>query len=80
MTKFTFITNLKGKNPERRVAEIMRRAAHVIERQVPPQHYHMYDTDGTQLCEWDIEEVEPEVGDPTHRLELPARRVTTRSP
>ncbi len=58
MTRFTFITNIKGHDPEARVAEIMRQAAMVIERQVPLAHHHMYDVFGDQLCEWEIEEVE----------------------
>jgi hypothetical protein len=54
--QFVFTAEVSGHRPGVRIAEIMRQAAEVVERQVPLKHHHMVDVYGVQKCEWDIEE------------------------
>jgi hypothetical protein len=44
--------------PGARIAEIMRRAADVVERQVVVDYHNMYDVDGIEICDWDVEKDE----------------------
>jgi len=44
--------------PGARVAEIMRRAADVVERQVVVDYHNMFDVNGKEICDWDVEEDE----------------------
>jgi hypothetical protein len=41
--------------PGARVAEILRRAADVVERQTPLDYHNMFDVFGNEICDWDVE-------------------------
>jgi hypothetical protein len=40
--------------PGARIAEIIRRAADVVERQSPVNYHNIYDIFGNEICDWDV--------------------------
>jgi aminopeptidase-like protein len=45
--------------PGARIAEILRQAAAVVERQVPVDYHNIFDVYGNEICDWDVPEEPP---------------------